>query len=510
MADRLSKDTLEETARLITSLMGLHFPQERLPDLERGLVSASKEFGVADIEAFILWLKSTPMTKERIEIMASHLTVGETYFFREKDTLGAVETRILPEIIAARQQGEKRLRIWSAGCSTGEEPYTIAIILHRLISDIQDWNITILATDINPASLKKARSGVYGEWSFRNAPDGIKAGYFKRAANGGYEIVPFIKKMVTFEYLNLADDIYPSLLSNTNAMDIIFCRNVLMYFRPDLSKKAVTAFYNCLMEKGFLLVSPCEALASITTLFVMENHHDATLYRKDSAAGAGSNPQANARPALSADRFNLKGVPPFAPPVSQTASKPVGAGSNQQANSRPALTVGAGSKPALKEDNYDVALRMFNNGRFKEAAEQLEEELRHLPDGRSAILLARIHANAGALDDALKWCEKAVAIDRLDPYCHYLRATILLEEGRLQDAVEDLRRALYLDHGFVLAHFVLGSLFLKLGDERASAKSLKNALEILSSFSPDAIIPESEGITAGRLGEIISSMTKMS
>ncbi|MBI5888040.1 MAG: tetratricopeptide repeat protein [Deltaproteobacteria bacterium] len=489
MANVLSKETLEETARLITSLMGLYFPEDRLTDLERGLASASRELGFADIANFIKWLKSSPMTKESLEIMASHLTVGETYFFREKDTLSAVETRILPEIIKSKRTGEKRLRIWSAGCSTGEEPYTIAIILHRLISDITDWNITILATDINPMSLKKARRGVYGEWSFRNSPEWLKSSYFKRAADNGYEIAPFIKNMVTFEYLNLADDVYPSLLSNTNAMDIIFCRNVLMYFRPDLSRKVVTAFYNSLMEKGFLLVSPCETLTSITTLFAMENHQNATLYRKDSDAGAGS------KPALYANRFDSKAIP--AAPAPQAAPMP-----KQTAIKRPSPL-----RPA--EDDYAFALRMFNDGRFKEAAKRLEESLGGGADARSAILLARIRANAGELEDALKWCEKAVAANRLDPYCHYLRATILQEEGRLQDAVEELKRALYLDHGFVLAYFVLGSIFLKLGDEQAGARNLKNALEILSAFSPDAIIPESEGITAGRLVEIISSMAKM-
>lgn len=505
MANLLSKETLEETARLITSLMGLYFPEDRLTDLERGLANASKELGFADIASFIKWLNSSPMTKESIEIMASHLTVGETYFFREKDTLSAVETRILPEIIKSKQTGEKRLRIWSAGCSTGEEPYTIAIILHRLIGDIKDWNITILATDINPMSLKKARRGVYGEWSFRNSPEWLKSGYFNRTDNNCYEIVPFIKNMVTFEYLNLANDVYPSLLGSTNAMDIIFCRNVLMYFRPDLSKKVVTAFYNSLMEKGFLLVSPCETLTSITTLFAIENHQNATLYRKDSEMERGKLALKESAEDRAKNRFDSKGVPHVpadftlgaAPPASQTAPM----------HFAPAIKRPLPLRPM--EDDYAFALRMFNEGRFKEAARRLEESLGGVPDARSAILLARIHANAGELKDALKWCEQAVAADRLDPYCHYLRATILQEEGRLQDAVEDLKRALYLDHGFVLAYFALGSLFLKLGDEQASARSLKNALEILSAFSPDAIIPESEGITAGRLAEIISSMAKM-
>ncbi|MDE2258962.1 MAG: protein-glutamate O-methyltransferase CheR, partial [Betaproteobacteria bacterium] len=226
----LSDALLSQLSDFLESHIGLHFPKERWRDLERGIAAASRESGHLQTETFVDWLLSAPLTRTQIEGLASHLTVGETYFFREKRSLEIFEEQILPELVRARGETERHLRIWSAGCCTGEEPYSIAMLLDRLIPDLKKWNVTILATDINPQFLRKAVLGVYGEWSFRNMPSWLKEQYFKRRENGRFEIQPRIRKMVTFSYLNLAEDAYPSLVNNTNAMDVIFCRNVLMYF----------------------------------------------------------------------------------------------------------------------------------------------------------------------------------------------------------------------------------------------------------------------------------------
>src|SRR3989304_6642664 len=201
MINSISKELLSQLSELITPLMGLYFPETRWSDLERGIVPAARELGFADIEAFIKWLRSTSLTKNHVEILANHLTVGETYFLRVKERSQDIENPIIPELLRSRRESEKRLRIWSAGCSTGEEPYSIAILLSRIIPDLKDWNVTITATDINLRSLKKASEGLYSEWSFRNVPSWIKESYFKRTGNGHYEIIPTIKKMVTFQYL---------------------------------------------------------------------------------------------------------------------------------------------------------------------------------------------------------------------------------------------------------------------------------------------------------------------
>lgn len=494
MTNISSSHNLSRISEFIASKMGLHFSEARWDDLERGLGSASREFGFTDTEEFIKWLMSSQLTKSHIEILASHLTVGESYFFREKESFDALEERILPELIRSRQGNERHLRIWSAGCSTGEEPYSIAILLSRMIADLKDWNTTILATDINPRSLKKASEGLYTEWSFRSVPSWVREGYFKKRKDGFFEVLPNLKKMVVFEYLNLAEDVYPSLLNNTNAMDMIFCRNVLMYFSAEQAKKVIQGIYKSLMEGGWLFVSPAEASSYLSSHFVTVHFPGAILYRKDTK-----------KPLTMED---------FRKPVKAEAEPPRLSKSILEQKTESFGTQSLRGKDVVKpkkeeplQDLYTEAGVMFEQGRYAEAAEKLGGlYLQGKTEPKVTALLSRAYANQGRLDDALKWCEKAVGADTLNPVYHYLLATILQEQGRIDRAVMYLKRALYLDHNFVLAYFALGSLMQRLGEPKTSRKYLKSALGLLSRYSPEEVLPESEGITAGRLSEVIASM----
>src|SRR5574337_1744938 len=178
---------LREFSDFLASRMGVYFPPPRWADMLRGIEKAAPGLGFCGVEACLRGLMVSALSRGQVEILAGHLCIGETYFFREPAVFAALENDILPPLIAARRASERRLRIWSAGCCTGEEPYSIAILLARLIPDLKDWNITITATDINLRSLKKASEGLYSEWSFRNVPSWIKESYFKRTENGHYE-----------------------------------------------------------------------------------------------------------------------------------------------------------------------------------------------------------------------------------------------------------------------------------------------------------------------------------
>ena len=159
MRHTLPESLLFSMSDFVATRMGLHFPRERWGDLERGITAAAREFDLPDAESCALRLLSTSPTQNHTEILASHLTVGETYFFREKRSFEVLEEHVLPELLRSRRGVERRLRIWSAGCCTGEEPYSVAMLLDRLIPDPGEWNVTILATDINPRFLKKAAEG---------------------------------------------------------------------------------------------------------------------------------------------------------------------------------------------------------------------------------------------------------------------------------------------------------------------------------------------------------------
>ena len=280
MTTTISDILLSRLSDFVATAMGLHFPKECWGDLERGILNVARNFRFNDPEQCVHWLLSSSITKHQIEILASYLTVGETFFFREQKSFEALEKNILPAVINARRETDQRLRIWSAGCCTGEEPYSIAISLAKLIRDLTEWNITILATDINPHFLKKATHAEYKEWSFRSTPPKIKESYFI-CKDRHYAILPHLKKLVNFSYLNLAEDVYPSLVNSTNGMDIIFCRNVLMYFTPEQSVKVIKNLYHSLVDGGWLLTSPSDASSAFYSQFVPVSFPGVTIYKKE-------------------------------------------------------------------------------------------------------------------------------------------------------------------------------------------------------------------------------------
>jgi len=473
--------------------MGLHFPRERWRELERGISSAAQEFDFQDAESCIKWLLSSSLTKNQIEILASHLTVGETYFFREMNSLEVLADRILPELIRSRREDDRHLRIWSVGCSTGEEPYSVAMLLDKILPDINNWSITITATDINSRSLQKASEGVYGEWAFRCTSPWIQQKYFEEKKGNRFEISHRIKGLVTFSYLNLATDPYPSLLNNTNAMDLILCRNVLMYFTPEQVSKVIRQLNLSLVDGGWLIVSAVDASPALSSRFVPINFLRATLYRRD-----GKQPLTVEAPPLRLDP-EPEVLPPL-PSISHAALESV--------VSPPEIGQDLLLEVEVQHSSYEEALALYGQGYYREVADRvLGLVSRNNEDSNALALLARAYANQGKLGEALAWCEKAVATDKWHPGLHCLLANILQEQGQIGKAVASLKRALYLDPNFVLAHFALGNLTRQQGKAKESEKHFQNALSLLRTFDQEEILPESEGLTAGRLIEIINAMS---
>lgn len=487
----LSDAMLARLSTHIAAHMGLHFPRAKWHDLERAFSSAAGELGFQDSRECANRFLSTPISQELVESMAGHLTVGETYFLRENRSFEIVTAEILPAIIRKRCGGEQRLRIWSAGCATGEEPYSMAILLHRMADALKGWNISILATDINPKALRKARAGIYTEWSFRNAPAWLKKNYFKKGADGSLTIRSSIRKMVDFSCLNLIEDSYPSLPSDTNAMDVIFCRNVLMYFTPELAGKVVERFHRSLVAGGWLIVSPCEASHILHPELKAVNFREATFFRKEA-------PDAEPRAANGVRDHGVKHRGRNLPP---SAKLPV-----------PPLKAVAVLRPffAVEQTDFEEALALYERGLYQEAEIRLAPLLAPNQEGiRANVLLCRIRANQGRLAEALILVDKAIAADKIDPGLHYLRAMILQEQGEDHEAGASLRRALYLDQKLVLAHVALANLAMRQGRSGEFRKHLENALAILGEYQPDEMLPESEGMTAGRLMKSIRAMDIM-
>ncbi|MGA2974811.1 MAG: CheR family methyltransferase [Spirochaetia bacterium] len=451
MSTELDRTLLGEVSGFIAQRMGLHFPEESWPDLAHRLKTAGEELGFEYPDACVHWLKTRELTVRQIEALASHLTVGETYFFRDPASFEALEQEILPPLVSRRSDTGRTIRLWSAGCCTGEEAYSLAIACARALPDLRGWNVSILATDINPKVLATAEAGVYSEWSFRGTPAWLRERFFSPAHHKKFAIDPTVKNLVRFGYLNLAEDAYPSLHNYTNAMDVIFCRNVLMYFTPDHQRRVVAALHDCLVDGGYLVVNPAEASASLFPMFAMENIGGVILYRKSSQPL-----RVEAWPGL-VSPAPVRVVPAHVPHVPVAPA--------------PQITPIAASP---RED---------------------------------PLVLARISANQGRLEEALASCQDGIAAGLTNPSAHFLYATICDELGRLEEAVAALGKVLYLDQDFILAHYALGGLYKRLGKQKESRRHLAIAFTILSARSRDEIVPQSDGMTCGRLMESVRAMT---
>jgi chemotaxis protein methyltransferase CheR len=454
----LPEPLLSAVSRRVESQLGLHFPRERWADLERGVRAAAAELGIPAAD-YARELAAAALGREQADALAAHLTVGETYFFRDPAAFETLTSQLIPALMQERQGPAKRLRIWSAGCCTGEEPYSIAIALRRALPTLCDWPVTILATDINSRFLHKATEGVYGPWSFRGVSEDLRSAYFRRTPEGRFEVLPEIRKMVTFTCLNLVEDVYPALTNNTNAMDIIFCRNVLMYFSREQLRKAVAKLHAALVEGGHLLVSASEASQELFGGFSSAEIPGIALYRK------GPVPERPAR---------------VRPPVPRVISVPQVA------------------SPSRKESQ-----KLRSKSRTQPLVVKAKTQPLILPDFAAE---ARRLANEGKLAEALVACDRALKTDKLVAAHHYLRGVILQEQDEVEKAVEAFQRALYLDHEFVVAHFALGHLRLRQSRSREAARCFANARGLLQGCLPDSLLPESDGITAGRLLAILTSM----
>ena len=210
--------------------------------------------------------------------LLNEITIGETYFFRSQPTLDAVSKIILPKLMAQpSKQGLKKIKIWSAGCSSGEEPYTFSILFsEHLTQKFKGWQVEIIATDLNENSVLKCREGVYAEYAVRNLNSPMRDRYFRQ--NGAYyHLKDEYRAGVKFERLNLQDQ---SKMLFMKGFDLIFCCNVLIYFDAASKKRTVEHFYNGLMPGGYFFLGECETLFGIFDQFRLVHFPGTTGYLK--------------------------------------------------------------------------------------------------------------------------------------------------------------------------------------------------------------------------------------
>jgi len=269
----------DPTYRLLTDLIygasGLKFEASSKFMISRRIGARLEHLGLDSFEDYLSYLLYHRNRDTEMDTLFDVITTHETYFFREDRQLRAFSEEILPELLEARKQF-RTLRIWSAGCSSGEEPYTIAILC-RQYPGLQNWNVNIFASDISQHMVQAGRRGIYGESSFRNTPGKVRIEYFEKTEDGLYRIKNEIKQMVTFIKLNLIDEKRAGIFGE---MDVIFCRNVIIYFDATAKKKVIEFFFHKLRKDSYLLLGHSESLMNISTRFKLRHLKNDLVYQK--------------------------------------------------------------------------------------------------------------------------------------------------------------------------------------------------------------------------------------
>jgi chemotaxis protein methyltransferase CheR len=486
---RLDSTSITQFSKLLLDRFGLFFSENRQVELEQGVRRAFAASTCADLNEYYELVKDPISGIVEMDLLANAVTVKESHFFRDEAQFDALYSQVLPKIIE-KKRASHTLRIWSAGCACGEEPYSIAILLHELLPDVLDWSITLLGSDINTVSLEQARKGVYSNWAFREErAKKYLPKYFTQADNH-YELNSEIRQMAMFSKLNLAEPCYPFYETNTTLMDLILCRNVTIYFSEDVTRWVVDRFYDALVDGGWLAVGHSEPSLEIYKRFRARSFPNTFLYQRVPQTGTLRWPM----------RPSPEPIPP--PPV---VSKPKQTGLLPPLPAdNPALYDTNNTKATEQENLLERAQAMLDTGYAQEGIEILLKLAKTQPTNvKICVFLGQSYANLGMWEDAIVWCRRAIDMDKLTIDAYYTLALVLQHQGKLDQAIEVMKRVVYIDHTHILGHYGLANLLKDCGLMPQAQKSLDNALHLVRDLPPDQIIPGSNGITAGRLRDAI-------
>jgi chemotaxis protein methyltransferase CheR len=456
------------------------------------------------------------------QLIVQQISITESYFFRDRGQFQLLREQILPQAIAERRQiaqacgKQPRLRIWSAASSTGEEPYSLAILVWELIPDLADWDVRIIGTDINEAAIATARKASYSDWSFRQVDPAIRDRYFKHRispADRPWRLDPKIANLVTFHPLNLSQTSYPNSDLDLVDLDLILCRNVFIYLDGQTIRDILDRMAKTLNLTGYLLTAHAELQHQDTRSFKAQLCPQSVIYqRRDSVspplAGATPSPLASLETQPSATRSPTYPPRPLTPPATRSDSP-----SNHSPLSSPRLNRSSSLQPprpavptrpttsrntdrntSRNTSNTDrathlgdasinqqmaSAIALFHRRDYPATITILDRLLTQQPQHFSACdLLSLAYANLGQYNQASYYCSKALEIDACATSPYYLMAHLAENSGNVARAKTLLKRIVYLDPEAALAYLELAALYAGEGDT-ARAQTMQRTARIL-------------------------------
>jgi chemotaxis protein methyltransferase CheR len=459
---------VERFRSIVARRLGLHFDDGKLAFLADLLRRRAESKGEREA-AYLGRLESDDGVGSELYAVAQDLTVTETYFFRHREQFQALSEIALPERMRA-QSASRKLHILSAGCASGEEAYSLAILLRDRAPD-SSWELSVRGVDINAAMLDRARSARYSSWSLRGTPEHFGKTWFKAH---GRELVlsETVRSAVTFETRNLAGD-NPDLW-RPQSYDIVFCRNVLMYFEPEVAQAVVARIARALVPGGYLFLGYAETLRGLSQEFHLRHTNGAFYYQ----GRGGAEPQISSyAPAKTARAgATLVGADSWVDTIRRAADR-IRTLSEEVAP--PSITPPAEPPSELGWD-LAPAIELLREERFAEAlifVRALPAASTHDPD--VLLLRAVLLVHGGELARAEQACAELLVVDELNAGAHYLLALCHEGTGDRERARDHDQIAVYLDPSFAMAHLHLGLLARHTGDAQGAHRELAQALSSL-------------------------------
>ena len=271
----MSIRTFTQFRDLIYEKSGIYIPDNKKYVLDSRLASRLAEQNCTTFEEYLALLKTDAWRDKELPALFNAVTINETFFFRDLPQLQAFNDLILPAVLK-ENLSTKRLKIWSAACSTGDEAYTLAIMLLEKQLGLSGWNVEITASDISEAALATARQALYGSYAVRHILPALLARYFS-TEGGLHAVKPEVKRLVRFANINLLESARLKLMKG---LDVIFCRNCLIYFDEKAKKRVIDSFYDCLNPHGYLVIGFSESLHTLTRAFRPIPSHKTVVYQK--------------------------------------------------------------------------------------------------------------------------------------------------------------------------------------------------------------------------------------
>lgn len=525
---------LEEFCHLITVQTGLKIREQDRMALSKCIVNRVQTLELPGAEAYYHLLREALSQDEQgwakhpeLQILAPAITTGESYFLRDRGQIDILEHQLLPELIEQKREAVKQgiclqpaLKIWSAGCSTGEEVYTLATLIQKLLPDWQSWNIKILGTDLNPEAIERARRGIYKRWSFRQTPPEFRAQYFREHAEG-WEIGHSLRRLTLFQPMNLLQLGNWAENPHLQGMDLILCRNVFIYFQHDAITRVLKQFHAVLHPSGYLITGHSELQGQDMGGFKTLVFPESVIYKRSSGDGESLSPMPmRLKSSLSADSTYSRNSLDVSRLVHQDfrtrslqkgeAILPVQSTHSVPSKSVKSVKVEYRSQFQLQETLEEGLIQVhtfLQQGRYTAMLSAIERLLEQAPDYSELYYLqAQAYANQGSLDQAIAACEQAIRLnsDCLDPL--YLLAQIAEEQNDLKQAKTLLRKILYLDSTAVAAYIDLGTLYVNEGEIDRAQKMFQTAWDILQSLPVEQTLQYRGAVSVRSLQSHVKSL----